>query len=127
VRVVVAVTDLITRSRIRDAARVAGVELLLAMNAETLADVARDADVDRFVLDLADQRYDALDAIRRLKSDGALAGVAIVGFFPHVNTELRQAALDAGCDTVLPRSAFVAHLAEVLVGEYPRPAGGTPS
>src|SRR5262245_48150051 len=43
--------------------------------------------------------------IRTLKSEPALSGIPIVGFYPHVRDELRESALAAGIDVVLPRSA----------------------
>jgi hypothetical protein len=40
----------------------------------------------------------------------------MVGFYSHVDTATRDAALAAGVETVLPRSAFVARLPELLRG-----------
>jgi hypothetical protein len=37
-----------------------------------------------------------------------------VGFLSHVQTELAEKALAAGCQEVLPRSKFTADLAEIL-------------
>jgi hypothetical protein len=42
--------------------------------------------------------------------------VPVVGFFAHVQTELMQRARAAGFDEVLPRSAFVARLPDILRG-----------
>jgi hypothetical protein len=49
--------------------------------------------------------------------DPALAAVPLVGFFSHVQTELRERALAAGFDRVLPRSAFVQQLPQILQGD----------
>jgi hypothetical protein len=51
-----------------------------------------------------------------LKSDEQLREVPLVGFFSHVQTELRRNALDAGFDQVLPRSAFSRDLPNLLTG-----------
>jgi len=51
-----------------------------------------------------------------LKSDDALTGVPLLGFFSHVQTELQQAAIAAGYDRVMPRSAFTKNLAAILSG-----------
>jgi len=39
---------------------------------------------------------------------------AVIAFDSHVNTERIQAAQDAGCDQVLPRSRFTAELPKLL-------------
>jgi hypothetical protein len=68
-----------------------------------LADAA--ADVDLVVVDLS--RPGALEVV------GAVA-VRVVGFAPHVDRELIDRAAHAGCDDVLPRSAFFARIAEII-------------
>jgi DNA-binding NarL/FixJ family response regulator len=117
-RVVVAVSDLMFRSKIREAASEAGVEVAFAKNADVLADLANGEGVSRIVVDLADQRFDAIAAIERLKRDRT--SVPVIGFFPHVRVDLLGAARGVGCDSVLPRSAFVAHLGDILRGTYPK-------
>jgi hypothetical protein len=68
---------------------------------------------------------------------GVVAAVddLIFGYFAHVREDVRTAAAEAGCDELLPRSAFSARLAEILkrgapvIGEGCPPAatlGGTP-
>jgi NADH:ubiquinone oxidoreductase subunit 6 (subunit J) len=48
-----------------------------------------------------------------------------VGFYPHVDRALREAALAAGVDQVLPRSAFTVRLAALLAGALGVAAIGT--
>jgi hypothetical protein len=55
-----------------------------------------------------------MDALIALQADSALASVQRIGFFSHVETERAQAARAAGCGTVLPRSAFVRQLDDLL-------------
>ncbi len=57
----------------------------------------------------------ALELARSLRA-GAPAGLRLVGFYPHVDAALRDAAIGAGVDPVLPRSAFVARLPALLAG-----------
>jgi hypothetical protein len=54
---------------------------------------------------------------RAFKADENLKAIPLLGFFSHVQTELQQAALAAGFDRVMPRSAFAKHLAEILGGD----------
>ncbi|MEO5617305.1 MAG: hypothetical protein ABIS67_06010 [Candidatus Eisenbacteria bacterium] len=58
----------------------------------------------------------ALALARALSADETCRDVPMVGFFSHVEISTRDAALAAGVHTVLPRSAFVARLPELLRG-----------
>ena len=68
------------------------------------------------IADLNASCCDVLELARALKSDDALTGVPLLGFFSHIQTELQQAAIAAGYDRVMPRSAFTKNLAEILAG-----------
>jgi hypothetical protein len=50
--------------------------------------------------------------IQRLRADKN--GVRVVGFLSHVQTELAAQARAAGCDEVMPRSAFTQNLMTIL-------------
>jgi DNA-binding NarL/FixJ family response regulator len=58
----------------------------------------------------------ALALARELRARLAASELPIVGFYSHVDTATRDAALAAGVETVMPRSAFVARLPELLRG-----------
>lgn len=58
----------------------------------------------------------ALALARALRADQASRDLPMVGFFSHVEIATRDAGLAAGVQTVLPRSAFVARLPELLRG-----------
>ncbi len=49
-----------------------------------------------------------------MKQDPALAAIPTVGYASHVQTDVINAARQAGVGEVLPRSAFVQQLAEIL-------------
>src|ERR1700737_1251037 len=51
----------------------------------------------------------AIEALRASKN-----GVGVVAFLSHVQTELAAQARAAGCDEVMPRSAFTQNLAAIL-------------
>ena len=117
-RAVVLVTDLFFATRIEATAARLGVVLDAPTPREALAAIRRHPP-DLVILDLL-APGDPLALARALKADPATAGVPIVGFYPHVEASLREAALTAGLDQVLPRSAFSARLPALLAGE-----GGT--
>lgn len=102
-RVVAYVPDLMDRSRL-DAAVPGSVRF-----ARDPADlVERAAMSDVVVVDLG--RPGVLDAIVEISA----LGVRTIGFGSHVDRELLDAARGAGCDQVLPRSAFFGQLRELL-------------
>jgi CheY-like chemotaxis protein len=59
---------------------------------------------------------DPLALARALKADESTRAIRIVGFHSHVDAELREAAVAAGVDQVLPRSAFTVRLSAILSG-----------
>jgi CheY-like chemotaxis protein len=103
--------DLLFISRIAGTARAAGVEMTAVRTADELLYQARTKAPACVLLDLQNPGLDVGDVVRNLKSEG---GPHIVGYGSHVDTATLAAARAAGCDLVLPRSAFVKDLATEL-------------
>ena len=116
-RVVAAVSDMIFASKIRGTAEHLNVTVDFARSEDALFDSAKTDVPSLVILDLHSTRPDPFAVAARLKADEQLRGVPIVAFFSHVETELQRRALEAGVDKVLPRSAFVNRLPEILKGE----------
>mgnify|MGYP001615435312 CR=1 FL=1 len=112
--VLAAVQDMIFATRVREAARSAGVELRTAVTPAALGDALRGGAPALALFDLSDPRCPALDLLRALRADPACAAVPTVGFFSHVEEQVRLDALAAGCGEVLPRSRFVQELPAIL-------------
>jgi CheY-like chemotaxis protein len=110
----VVVPDLLFGSKIREAARAAGVDLRFARTPDEILRHAREAAPSLAVFDLDNRATDPIAAIQALKRDPTLAGIRIVGFVSHVRADLVSAARAAGADEVLARSAFVAQLGDIL-------------
>ena len=68
------------------------------------------------IIDLNSAGLDPLETIGFFKSNAELSAVPIVSFVSHVQTDLIRAAQAAGCDYVLPRSAFTQMLTEIVSG-----------
>ena len=111
--IVMLVDDLMFASRIREAARAKGFAVASARNAAQVLDACR-AGARTVIADLDSPRLDALEAIAAVAADPGLASVHLVGFFSHVETETARAAREGGCRTVLPRSAFVRQLPDLI-------------
>ena len=106
------VDDLIFRGKLEAAAAHLGAPLTIAADAGPA--LRNGATWSRILIDLNLSRGDALLIVRDLRA--AHPGVPITGYCSHVQQELQRQALEAGCTTVLPRSAFVQQLPELLAG-----------
>jgi CheY-like chemotaxis protein len=116
-RVLAAVEDLLFRSKISETADALGVEASFPRNPKRLLEALRAAPPDLLVIDLNSSRFEPLDLLRTVKSDGTLRNVTTVGFLSHVQGDLALAARESGCDRVMARSAFVENLPRVLSGD----------
>jgi DNA-binding NarL/FixJ family response regulator len=102
--------DLLFRSKLEAAAAHLGTPLTLAVDAGTVQRPA--SGWSRVLIDLNLSRGDALAMIRAVRA--ADPALPIIGYCSHVQRELQEHALAAGCTQVLPRSAFVQRLPELL-------------
>lgn len=105
----VAVRDLVFRSKIQAAAERLGVPFRLAPRGKPLSEAARELGEGTVLADLGEPG--ALDEIRAAK---AAARVRVVGFLGHLEVDLARAAEQAGVDEVLSRGEFVQRLDEIL-------------
>ena len=112
--VLLLVPDLFFTARIRTAAQHLGVEVAPTEPARLAAE-CRARRPDLVIVDLH-AAGGALDAIRDLKRDPALAAIPVTGFYSHVDAATRDAGLAAGVDVAMPRSAFTVKLAALLAG-----------
>jgi CheY-like chemotaxis protein len=112
--ILIAVPDLIFRAKISEPAKQGGRKSVAAATPDAVLERAIANEPALVIVDLGDERIAPLETIRRLKAEPALANTRVLGFFSHVFIEQRDAAREAGCDQVMPRSAFVAKLAGLL-------------
>lgn len=68
------------------------------------------------ILDLKAERLDPMEAVDFLKSTDVLRAIPIIAFVSHVQTETIRRAQAAGCDLVLPHSAFTQMLPDIVTG-----------
>jgi CheY-like chemotaxis protein len=112
--VLAAVSDLFFRAKIRAVGQSVGREVAVATTGAAVLERARAAPPQLIVIDLADRRFDACEVVRSLKADPTLRAIPVIGFFPHVLADMKREAVEAGCDSVLPRSAFSVRLPALL-------------
>lgn len=117
-RIVAAVDDMFFAAKIRATAEAVGTEIEFARNTEKLFEAAsREPPPALAIINLHAQSFDPFAAAEKLKADPHTSDVQLLGFFSHVQTELKQRAEQAGFERILPRSAFANHLASILRGE----------
>jgi len=104
------VDDLLFRSKLEAVAAQLGTPLTIAADAGPA--LRPGSQWSRVLIDLNLSRGDALAMIRDLRA--AHPGIPVIGYCSHVQHDLQQHALEAGCTRVLPRSAFVQQLPELL-------------
>lgn len=116
-RVLSVVDEIFFASKIRAAAESAGAEFESARAIESAVEKALANRPGVVLADLHSERCDALALAARFKAEPELAGVRLVGFYSHAQTELRDRAQASGFDLVIPRSVFSARLPEIIAGE----------
>jgi CheY-like chemotaxis protein len=116
-RTVIAVMDdLFFASKIRGTAEQHGVSVRFAKTVEDVLKEALAQTPALVIVDLHSQRCEPIELAQRLKSEEQLRTVPLLGFFSHVQTELKNQAEQAGFDRVMPRSAFSQNLTAILLG-----------
>jgi DNA-binding NarL/FixJ family response regulator len=109
-RVVALMDDLFFQMKLAETAKHLGVEVKVAATADALLPLL-DSPPKLLIVDL-NSRSQPIAVIERLRA--AKNGVRVVGFLSHVQTDLAAQARAAGCDEVMPRSAFTQNLAAIL-------------
>jgi hypothetical protein len=111
------IEDLFFMAKIQETARKLGVKVeFVKGDKETLTrltDVAEAARPTLLVFDLNNLGAKPITLIPKFKSKLKKA-TSIVGFLNHLQGDLKLKAVEAGCDTVMPRSAFSQSLPNLL-------------
>jgi len=115
--IIAVIDDLFFASKVRGTAEQAGVPVSFARDAGAIIDAARRDPPVLIIVDLNSQKVDPIQLAKQLKGESELSSIPLLGFFAHVQTELQEAAIAAGFDRVLPRSAFTKNLPEILAGK----------
>ena len=108
------IDDLFFVGKLSGTAKQVGATLQTTTAANFSLDALRREKPALVIFDVNATTTNAVDLIRQLKAEPALASIPVVGFFSHVQVELMRAAQDAGCDDVMPRSKFTAVLHDLL-------------
>ena len=104
------VEDLLFRSKLEAVAAQLGTPLTIAADAGPA--LAPGSEWSRVLIDLNLSGGDAPAMVRALRA--AHPGLPVIGYCSHVQRDVQDRAREAGCTTVLSRSAFVQQLPSLL-------------
>jgi hypothetical protein len=111
------IEDLFFQAKIVETSRKLGVKVeFLKGDKESVAKLTDAAEADRptlLVFDLNNLNAKPLTLIPKFKAKLKKA-TSIIGFLNHLQGDLKMKAVEAGCDTVMPRSAFSQSLPNLL-------------
>lgn len=112
-RVLAVLDDLFFTVKINESAKRAGMPVTFVKSEQDVLAQAGEKPA-LIIFDLNFAKIDPLNVIRKLKADANFKDISVIGYLSHVQGELKQAAQAAGCDMVLPRSAFSQNLPQIL-------------
>jgi CheY-like chemotaxis protein len=114
-RIFVFVDDLFFMAKIQETARKLNVKVQFVKSEKEVLDSIAESEQapSLIIMDLNNSSVKPLAAITKLKSKLKKQS-NIIGFLSHVQGDLKVKAQEAGCDMVLPRSAFSQNLPQLL-------------
>jgi PleD family two-component response regulator len=113
-KILAVVEDLMFTVKIADAAKRAGLEVEFVKSERDVIDKATEEKPLLVILDLNFEAVQPLQLISKIKSDGEMKQISVIGYLSHVQGELKQQAQEAGANIVMARSAFSQNLQQIL-------------
>lgn len=113
-KIVAVVTDLIFATKISSTGKALQANMQMVRSLPALASAIAGGDVSRLIVDLEASGIDPIEAIRSARANAPT--LDIVAYVSHVQVDLAAAAKQAGATQVMPRSAFVGRLPQLLAG-----------
>ncbi len=117
VRIICFIEDLFVVAKMQETARKLGVKVSFAKaEKDTVARIMDLPEAERpslIVFDLNNLNAKPLTLIPKLKAKLKRA-TSIIGFLSHIQGDLKMKAIEAGCDSVMPKAAFSQNLPNLL-------------
>jgi CheY-like chemotaxis protein len=110
------IEELFFVAKIQETAKKLGVKVAFVKNDKDAIDTMMESEQDKpalIVFDLNNANAKPLTLIPRLKAK-LKKSASIIGFLSHIQGDLKAKAVEAGCDVVMPRSAFSQGLPNLL-------------
>jgi PleD family two-component response regulator len=113
-KILAVVEDLLFTVKISDAAKRAGLDVEFVKSERDVIDKATHEKPLLIILDLNFSAVQPLKLISKLKGNGEMKQISLIGYLSHVQGELKQQAQEAGANVVMARSAFSQNLPQIL-------------
>ena len=113
-KILAVVEDLLFTVKISDAAKRAGLEVEFVKSERDVIEKAEHEKPLLIILDLNFTAVQPLKLISKMKSNGDMKQISVIGYLSHVQGELKQQAQEAGANIVMARSAFSQNLQQIL-------------
>jgi PleD family two-component response regulator len=117
--IIAATSDLFIQSRLKELSNLLGHETLFTIEPQKILSETASHPECLVILDLATTEYDSPSLAKTLKENNHT--LRILGYYPHVRTDLERAAKSAGIDFIVPNSGFLKTVREILEGKRPHP------
>ena len=112
-KIIAVLSDLMFTVKIQEAAKRTGIEAVFVKTSDAALKLVKESPA-AVILDLNASDIRPLELIEQLKSGQEGSKITVLGFVSHVQTDLRVAAQQKGCDLVIARSVFSQQLAQFL-------------
>jgi PleD family two-component response regulator len=113
-KILAVVEDLLFTVKISDAAKRAGLDVEFVKSERDVIEKATSEKPLLIILDLNFSAVQPLKLISKMKSNGDMKQISVIGYLSHVQGELKQQAQEAGANIVMARSAFSQNLPQIL-------------
>lgn len=113
-RAVAFVEDIFFASKIKQAAITSGVKLDIISDPEGFPDRVMHDPPGLIIFDLKSKKLNPFEIVQKIKTEPELKDAYCIGYFPHVDKDLKKLAMDSGFNEVMPRSRFSMELVSIL-------------
>jgi CheY-like chemotaxis protein len=113
INILAVLEDLFFTVKINESAKRAGVPVQFVKSETDVFEKAKGKPA-LIIIDLNFEQISPLELIQKLKANEETKGISLIGYLSHIQGELKKQAQLAGCDVVLPRSAFSQNLPQIL-------------
>ena len=121
--ILVGVTDIFFYSKVRDALMAKGYQIERARTQQEVAEKASATIPSAFIVNMNDDRFDALQALETLKADARLKTIPILAFANHEEIDTFNRAKALGVTKIVSRNEFSSRLRdlveEVISAQHP--------
>jgi len=115
-KIIVVIDDMFFASKVNATAQQVGASVVYAKTPDDILAKAQSEQPSLIIFDLNSLRSNPIETIKLIKDNDQLKTIPVLGFLSHVQLDLQQRAIAAGCDHVIPRSAFAQNMAAILSG-----------